>query len=407
MTAREAGRVVVVGGGVAGLSAARSLRTLGHAGRVTLVDPEPCAYDRPPLSKKLFDPDFGLDTVTLADDAALERLGIASRFGRRAVGIDAEAGSVLLDSGETLAADTILLATGGRARMPRIPGIESSAVHVLRTFADAQRLREAVRPESRVVVVGAGLIGAELASSLRGRGSAVTLVDPVETPLVPAVGEAMAAALHAMHEPRGVVVVQGLVERIEGEQGGAAVVLVDGRRIEGDVVVVGIGIEPRDDLARAAGLEVGGGIAVDEEYQTSAANVFAAGDVALRAVAGGAARREEHWEAAQLSGEHAAYAMLGLPVPERGAAWFWSDRHGVHLEAVGRMTGPGTVVLRASSGRLAVFLVDDGRLVGAAALDEPMTVRAARRLIDQRVPVAASDLADPAVTLRSLLRAGA
>lgn len=407
MTAREAGRVVVVGGGIAGVSAARSLRTLGHSGPVTIVDPEPCAYDRPPLSKKLFEPDFGLDSVTLADAASLDRLGVAARFGRRAVGIDAEAGVVLLDDAETLAADTILLATGGRARLPRIPGIESSAVHVLRTFADAQRLRDAVRADSRVVVVGAGLIGAELASTLRGRGSAVTLVDPVETPLVPAVGEAMARALHAMHEPRGVAVVQGLVERVEGERDAAAVVLVDGRRIEGDVVVVGIGIEPRDELARAAGLEVGNGIAVDEEHRTSAANVFAAGDVALRVVDGGAARREEHWEAAQLSGEHAAHAMLGLPVPARGASWFWSDRHGVHLEAVGRMTGPGTEVLRASDGRLAVFLVDGGRLVGAAALDDPMTVRAARRLIDQGLAVAASDLADPAVALRSLLRAGA
>lgn len=404
MTTREAGKVIIIGGGIAGLSAARSLRSLGHIDPITIVDPEPCAYDRPPLSKKLFDPDFGLESVKLADSASLGRLNIGSRFGSRAVGIDVEAGAVLLNDAETLPADTILLATGGRARMPRIPGIDSSAVHVLRTFADAQRLRAAVHKDSRVIVVGAGLIGAELASVLRSRGNAVTLVDPVEMPLAPAVGETMAATLHGMHEPRGVEVLNGLVERVEGQRGNATAVLVDGRRIDGDIVVVGVGIEPRDNIARAAGIEVRNGIAVDEGYRTSAANVFAAGDVALRTV-GKVSRREEHWEAAQLSGEHAAYAMLGLPVPERGAGWFWSDRHGVHLEVVGRMTGSGTEVSRTSSGRLAVFLVDNDRLVGAAALDDPMTVRAARRLIDQQLPVTSSALADPSVPLRSLLQA--
>lgn len=407
MSAREAGRVVIVGAGVAGVTAARSLRALGHRGPVTLVDSEPCAYDRPPLSKRLFEPDFDLGSVTLADAPALEDLGISSRFGRRVLAIDAEAGTVLLDDARVLSADTVLLATGGRARLPDIPGRESSAVHVLRTFADAQRLRDAVSAGSHVIVVGAGLVGAELASSLSRRGSAVTLVDPVETPLVAAVGETMAVALHAMHEPRGVRSVQGRLDHVEGHLGDAAVVLVDGRRIEGDVVVIGIGIEPCDGLARAAGVEVGDGILVDESYRTSAPNVFAAGDVALRTRAGRATRREEHWEAARLSGEHAAHAVLGLPVPDRGAPWFWSDRHGAHLEVAGRMTGTGTEVLRTAGEAFAVFLVDEGRLAGAACLNDSLTVRAARRMIDQKIPVTTAELADPTIALRELLRARA
>lgn len=402
---RDAGRVVIVGGGLAGYSAAEQLRTLGHEGSITLVDREPTTYDRPPLSKKLFDDDFAIEQLAYADAAKLAAKSIDVVFGRTVVALDPEATSVTLDDGRVLEADTVLLSTGGRARILPIPGIDLPGVQVLRTFADAVAIRERLREHTRAVVIGAGLIGAELASSLRHAGASVTLVDPATVPLVPAVGAHMAAHLHEMHAAHGIDVVVGITAGIEAEGDHLVVALDGGPRLAADVVVVGVGIVPNTDLAEAAGLDVDNGILVSADYRTSAPKVFAAGDVArTRADDGTLHRREEHWEAAQLSGQQVAHGILGLDLPARGAPWFWSDRHGVHLEATGRLSGPGEVVVREGA-HPAVFLLEDGFLAGAAAVDDNHTVRAARRLIDQRIPVTATELADPSIALRSLLRA--
>jgi NADPH-dependent 2,4-dienoyl-CoA reductase/sulfur reductase-like enzyme len=404
--ARDAGSVVVVGAGLAGFTAAAQLRALGHESAITLVDAEPGSYDRPPLSKSLFEEGFSLDRLAFASDEDLAAKRIDTRFGDPAVSIDPEAGRVTLESGEVLPADTVLITTGGRARRLPIPGSELPGVGVLRTFADAAELRDSVTAGTRVAVVGAGLIGAELASALLERGAEVTLVDPVETPLVPAVGELLAARLHAMHEPRGVRVVTGLTAGFAEADGALEVSVVEGPTIPVDRIVVGVGLVPNVELAQQAGLRVDDGIVVDEGFRTSAENVFAAGDVARTCGADGELRRrEEHWEAAQLSGKEAAHAILGLEAPARGASWFWSDRHGCHLEATGRLSGPGEIVVREGGEHPAVFLVEDGLLRGAGAIDDAQTVRAARRLIDQRIPVSTAELADPAVPLRSLLKA--
>lgn len=406
MTIRDAGRVVVVGGGLAGYSAAAELRALGHAGPIILIDPEPTAYDRPPLSKDLFADSFDLDRLAFADAETLRAKEIETLFGREVVALDAPARTVTLDDGAVLEADTILLATGGRARELPIPGAGLPGVLTLRTFADAAALRDRIRPESRVAVVGAGLIGAELASALLRAGAEVTLVDPVALPLVPAIGELMAGYLHGMHARHGIVVHVGLTSAIEESAEGLTIVLGDGTRIDADTVVVGIGIVPNSELAARAGIATDNGILVDGRYETSAPGVYAAGDAARTREADGTLhRREEHWEAAQLSGKDAAAAILGREPQVRGAGWFWSDRHGIHLEAVGRLSGSGEIVVREGVEHPAVFLIEDGLLVGAASIDDNLTVRAARRLIDQRVPVSAAELADPSVALRSLLRA--
>lgn len=405
-TPRDPGRVIIVGAGLAGYSAAEQLRSLGHEGAITIVDAEPAPYDRPPLSKELFSPDFSLERLAFADAQKLADKRIETRFGCAVTAVDPVRLTVTLEDRETLAADTILLATGGRARTLPIPGADLPGVHVLRTFGHATALRESVNEGSRIVIIGAGLIGAELASSALAAGATVTLVDPVDVPLTPAVGELLATHLHGMHAQRGIDVLVGVASAIEKVSDGLEVILDDGTRCPADVVVVGIGIIPNVELAASAGLDVDGGVIVSADYRTSAPQVFAAGDVIrLRGQDGALLRREEHWEAAQLSGQHAAYGMLGLEAPPRGAPWFWSDRHGIHLEAVGRLTGPGDVVIRPGADHPSVFLVDEGVLAGAAAIDDAMTVRAARRLIDQHIPVSPEELCDPSVPLRSLLRA--
>ncbi|MEO6116681.1 MAG: FAD-dependent oxidoreductase [Pseudolysinimonas sp.] len=405
-TPRAAGRIVIVGGGIAGYSAAEQLRALGHAGTITIVDREQASYDRPPLSKKLFDDDFSLDSIAFASAEKLESRHITTHFGHAVVGMDPDAASVTLDDGTTLAADTILLATGGHARTLRIPGADLPGVLVLRTFADAVAIRERTHPGTRVAVIGAGLIGAELASSLHQVGATVTLVDPVMVPLVPAVGEVMADHLHSMHEEHGLSVVVGITAGIESVDGHLVVSIDGDPSVQADVVVVGVGIVPNTELAEAAGLDLDNGVLIDRSHQTSAEKVFATGDVARRRDENGVShRREEHWEAAQLGGQRAAYGMLGLDIPTAGAPWFWSDRHGIHLEVAGRMTGPGDVVVRDAGAHPTVFLVHDGLLVGAAAIDDGNTVRAARRLIDQRIPITPEMLADASVPIRSLVKA--
>jgi len=403
---RAAGRVVIVGAGLAGFSAAEQLRALGHDGSITLIDSEPAAYDRPPLSKRLFDEDFTVESLAFSTAEKLTNKGIDALFGRTVTSIDPDAATAVLDDGTVVEADTLLLTVGGRARTLPVPGMRLPGVHVLRSFDDAIAIRDRVVDGTRAVVIGAGLIGAELASSLLLAGAAVTLVDPVAVPLVPAVGELLAGHLHQMHAVHGIDVIVGLTAGVEPADGHLVVTVDQGPRLDADLVIVGVGLVPNTEVAAAAGIDTENGILIDESYRTSASKVYAAGDVSRRRDPDGAShRREEHWEAAQLSGQHAAYGMLGLEVPDRGAPWFWSDRHGIHLEATGRLSGPGELVVREGGAHPAVFLIEQDVLVGAAAVDDNNTVRAARRLIDQRIPVAADELADPAVPLRSLLRA--
>jgi NADPH-dependent 2,4-dienoyl-CoA reductase/sulfur reductase-like enzyme len=281
-------------------------------------------------------------------------------------------------------------------------------VLVLRTYADAQSIKTALRSGNRAVVVGGGLIGAETASSLHKAGAKVTIVDPAPTPMSGILGQSLAAHLHDIHRLKGIDLVEGSPTAFEPLRDSVEVVLESGDRIPADLVIVGIGIVPNDELARAVGIEVDDGILVDDDFRTSAPKVFAAGDVARRRGSEGKRhRREEHWEAAQLNGRAAAAAILGLPQAPRGASWFWSDRHGMHFEMVGRLVGEGTIVVRESGEHPATFLIHDGLLVGAASIDEPNVVRASRRIIDQRIPVTAAELSDPNVSLRSLLKADA
>ncbi|HIW91515.1 MAG TPA: FAD-dependent oxidoreductase [Candidatus Corynebacterium avicola] len=397
--------VVVIGAGIAGFSAVTELRRLGHSGPVTIVDSEPGSYDRPPLSKRLFEDDFTLDSVAFATGERFAELAVDTKFNTAVRSVDPATRTVALDDGSTLEADAVVIATGGTARTLPIPGADLEEVSVLRTYEDAEQLRGRITEGRRVAVVGAGLIGAELASSFLEVGADVTLIDPVEVPLVPAVGELLATAVHAMHGGRGIRVVTGLTESFTAVEDGIRVDVRDHEPVTVDHVVVGVGMVPDTSLAEQAGVDCDDGILVDDNFATSVPGIYAAGDVARHRTSDGQlARRAEHWEAAQFAGQAVAHAILGLEVPVQGAGWFWSDRHGHHLEAVGRLSGDGEVVVREGGEYPTVFLVDDGVLVGAAAVDEPKTIRAARGLIDKGIPVTVGELSDPSVQLRKLLK---
>jgi len=401
-------RVVVVGGGIAGVSVAGALRTGGYAGDLVLVEPADFPYDRPPLSKEYLAGARELAQIALQRPEWYAEQKVDLVAGTSATGIRPDAGEVVLSDGRVLVADRIVLATGGRPIVPRLPGIEAGIladrVHVLREHVDADGIRAYLTAGARLLVVGGGLIGAEAASTARELGCAVVLVDPLDPPLAAAVGTEVAAWLHGLHAEHGVETVTTTLESLQPTDTGIAAQLTgedDSRDF--DAVLIGVGIRPDTALADTAGLETDNGVLVDELQVTSHPRVLAVGDCArLRN-----ARRTEHWEAAQHDGQRAAATILGTEHPRVTASWFWTDRYHRHVEGVG---APGDAAAqRVVRGRVgdppfSVFAVRDGLVVGAVAVDDPNAVRAARRMIDRGVTADPDRLGDPTTDLRKLLR---
>lgn len=400
-------RVVIVGGGVAGVSTAAALRAGGYEGELTLLDAGDLPYDRPPLSKDFLAGAKGFEQLALQPPEWYPDQGIRLLCRTTATALRADLGAVELSDGGTLRADRVVLATGGAAARPPIPGGDDPRVHTLRTVEDAERLRAALPPGARVLVVGAGLIGAEVASTARGLGCEVVLADPADPPLAAAVGAEVAAWLHGVHAERGLTTVRAGVESFASTASGLQARLTgeDAPR-PFDVAVLGVGMVPRTALAREAGLDVYGGVIVDEGQTTSNPAVLAVGDPARRRRDGLLSPRAEHWEAARLDGARAAATILGTAAPEPTAPWFWSDRHGLHVEAVGEMAEAGDLVVRGELGvpPFAAFGLRGHLVVGAVAVNDSTAVRAARRMIDRGVAVDPARLADPAADLRRMLR---
>ncbi|MCC3267489.1 NAD(P)/FAD-dependent oxidoreductase [Arthrobacter gengyunqii] len=400
------GSVIIVGGGMAGFAAARELRARGFSGRVTIIDPEGMPYDRPPLSKDYLLGRKSPQQLLLADPAWFSEQDIAVVTGKAAALMPDE-GIVLLADGRSLAADKIVLATGAVPRRLEIPGADTGSVLELRNRDDADKLRALLWPGVRLAIIGAGLIGAETASAALALGAQVTLIDPVSPPLVPAVGAHLAGRLHAMHAARGIEVITGVPAAITPDPSGSTITLAGGRTVSADQVLVGIGVAADTTLAAFAGLDTDNGILVDERQRSSHPNIYAVGDAArVRLPDGRLLRRAEHWEHARNTGATAAAALLGQELPNHGASWFWSDRHGVHVEGVGSMAGGGTVVVRERNGvPVASFRLDvAGYMLGCAAVDGGLLVRAARRIIDRAILVDPAKLADPDVDLRKMAR---
>ena len=398
--------VTIVGGGMSGFSLAKELRGRGFQGELTIIDPAGIPYDRPPLSKEYLLGSRSAKDIELAEAEWFSEHQVTVVTGR-AVALRPDEATVVLDDGREITGDKVVLATGGAARRLAIPGGDLDSVLELRTREDADKLRSALKPGARLAIVGAGLIGAEVASSALPFGAEVVLIDPVDPPLVPAVGHELARLLHDMHPERGVKVVTGVPTSITRNGQGHQVAMASGETIDADAVLVGIGIIPETGLAENAGLATDNGTLVDVSQRTAHPNVYAVGDSSrIRLADGTLLRRAEHWEHAVNTGATAAAALLGQELPKHGAGWFWSDRHGVHVEGVGSMTGEGTTIVREKDGEPSVvFRLDpDGYLAGCAAVDGGLSVRAARRLIDRRILVDPAKLADPAIDLKKLTK---
>ncbi len=329
--------VLIAGGGLAAQRCCETLRSQGFEGRIRIVcEEERRPYDRPPLSKAVLSGDRQPEALAFRPADWYTEREIELLLGERAVALDPGRRTITLDSGATLGYDSLLIASGSRPRV--LPGTEEFAgTHTLRTVEDAVRLRDALRPGAALVVVGAGFIGLEVAATARRLGLGVTVLEAAPAPLLRVLGPRLAGWFVEMHRAEGVeVLLSAQVARLgEGSDGTGWVQLTDGRRLECDALVVGIGIEPATEWLEGSGLDPGG-VPTDSSGRTGAPDVYAAGDSArqLNSVTG-AHERSEQWEAASRQGAQVARAILELDPLPLSLPSFWTDQYGLRVQLVG------------------------------------------------------------------------
>jgi 3-phenylpropionate/trans-cinnamate dioxygenase ferredoxin reductase subunit len=398
---------VIAGASLTGAKAAETLRGQGFDGRVVLVGAEDeRPYERPPLSKDYLRGEVGREKVYVHDEGFYAEHDIELRLGRAAMSLDTSSRVLELDGGERLGYDRLLLTTGAEPRRLSIPGAELDGVLYLRSVQDSDALRERLDRGGAVVVIGAGWIGAEVAASARQRGLDVTVIDPTSVPLERVLGAEVGAIYRDIHTDHGTRMLMGTgVEAFEGGNAVERVRTSDGRKLECDFVVVGVGVQPRIGLAAQAGIAVDNGILVDDELQTSLPGVFAAGDVAnAHHPFYGERLRVEHWANALNQGPAAARNMLGQSTPYHRLPYFFSDQYEVGMEYTGFARTWDRVVFRGdpATREFVAFWVVEDRVVAGMNVNVWDVTDPIKRLISQRVAVDDRRLANPNVTLDEL-----
>lgn len=399
----------IVGAGQAGGRTARALRRFGWQGRILLLgdEPEP-PYERPPLSKEVLsagaDP---LDAPVLRPEQA-EELGIELETGVPVEALDLGARRLSLAGGRSLAWDRLVLATGARPRRLAVPGAGLPGVHLLRSAADARALASELGTGRRVVAVGGGFIGLEVAASARKRGCVVSVVEAAPHLIGRAMGPKLSRHLRALHVEHGVNIrLSGQVAAFEGGGRLEAVRLADGTRMAADVAVVGIGCVPETALAEAAGLECDDGILTDAFAATSAPGVWAVGDCTRHENRFlGRRIRLESWENAELAPQIAARAICGKPEPYAVVPWFWTDQYDLNLQLLGLTGFEGELLWRGKprEGPAIAFELEHGMLRGAALFDAGRERRPVTQLIESRARLDPEALVDPGTSLRELAK---
>jgi len=399
--------LVIVGASLAGGGAAATLRQEGFDGRVVLIGAErQPPYERPPLSKEYLRGEFPFERVLVQPSDFYDENGIETRFGVRATRVDAAEKVVELDGGERVAYDKLLVATGGRNRRFRIPGMDLEGIYSLRTVADSDRIRAEISPGRRAVVVGMGFIGSEVAASLRQSGVDVVVVDRNEVPLRRVLGEEVGRVIEGIHRDHGTsMIFEDTVAAFEGVGRVERVTTARGRRIECDFVVVGLGVEPVTDFLADTGAEIDNGVLVDEYLRTGVEGIYAAGDVANHYhPVFGRRIRVEHWQNALKQGPAAARNMLERGEPYVEIPWFWSDQYEHNLQYAGFHTEWDELVVRGSmeERNFVAFYRKDRRVLAAVAVNRGRDLRRSIPLIKAREPIDAARLCDLNIDLREL-----
>jgi 3-phenylpropionate/trans-cinnamate dioxygenase ferredoxin reductase subunit len=394
----------IVGAGQTAAVATRTLRRRGFDGRIEVIGAEPHPpYQRPPLTKEYLAGDDDAE-LFLLDERWCAANDVHLRLGQRAVRVRPAEWAVDLADGSQVRADKVLIATGGAAR--RLPGVRGERVYYLRTLDDARELRTLIGPGVRLIVIGAGFIGSEVAATAHGRGAEVTVIDTLDAPMQRVLGRELGAVCAAIHRSNGVAVRLGEPVESVVEHADAVIVTTASARLEGDLVVVGVGITPNIEVAQRSGVTVDNGVLVDEYCRTNVPNIFAAGDIANHYhPLFDELIRVEHFDNANKQAAAAANNMLGNATIFDDPHWFWSDQYDLNIQHTGHARTWDELVIRGSVDELdfCAFYLRDGRIRAAFAIDRGSDVALAKELISSRVLVDPRRLKDEDVELSELL----
>lgn len=409
--ASSVGRIVIVGAGQAGGEAAQRLRAGGFRGDLTVIGEERLPpYQRPPLSKKYLAGELEADRLLLRPAQAYQAEDVRLLTSRRANWIDRARKRVQLEGGQELPYDALILATGAKARKLAIPGADLPGVFTLRTAADADAMRPFFAPGARLVVIGAGYIGLEVAAVARQRGLDVTVVESAVRPLARVTCPEVSGFFLEQHVAHGVKFrLNAQAAVIKGADKVRAVQLTDATELAADLVLVGVGAVPETALAEKSGLPVQDGVLVDRAMRTADPAIWAIGDCVRRPL--------PHYEmrTARLESVHnavegakiAAASILGLEPPAEEAPWFWSDQYDLKLTIAGLFEGYDALVLRGSMAErsFCAFYLKGGRVLAADAVNRPADYLAAKQLIRMKAAVQPGLLSDLSVSMKDVIAA--
>lgn len=402
--------IIIAGAGQAAAQAVVSLRDGGFTGAITVVGEEPyLPYQRPPLSKKYLAGEMELERLYLRPQEFYAGQNVTVLTGTRIESIDRDSQSVSIDDGRTLSYDWLIIATGSHLRRLRIPGSDAPEVYYLCTIDDVRRLQHAFVPDRRMVVIGAGFIGLEVAAVAITTGLQVDVVEIADRVMARAVSPPISYFYQDAHEQAGVRLhLQTAVREIRRAQSGVNVVCGDGSELPADIVLVGIGVQPNTQLAEAAGLECNDGIVVDEFCRTSDPRIFAIGDCTRHPnTLLGRKLRLESMQNAQDQGKTAALAILGRPQPYAQVPWFWSDQYDLKLQMAGLAEHYSDLVIRGdpASRSFAVFYFVDGRLIAVHAINSPREFMLSKKLIAEGTRLDPHAVADTSIPFKELVDA--
>lgn len=401
--------IIIIGAGQAAGQAAASLRQEGYDGDILIIGDEPHPpYQRPPLSKQYLSGEHGLDKVYVRPEKFYADKQIDIRTGVRVTKIDRDGKTIETDDGETISYEKLMIATGSRPRILDVPGKDLSGIFYLRTIVDVDAIRDALADSKRVVIVGGGYIGLEVAAVAKEMGAEVCVLEMEDRILQRVTTPEMSEFYDSLHRGRGVeILTNTTVSGFEGDDGKVAGVATgDGRTIDADMVIVGIGIIPNVELAADAGLEIDNGIVVDDHCRTDDADIYAAGDctnhpnpILNRRL------RLESVPNAMEQARTAAANMLGGDKVYAAVPWFWSDQYELKLQMVGFSADADEQVVRGDkeANQFAVFYLKDGAVIAVDAVNSPREFMVCKQLYGKQVDPAT--LADPETDLRSLMKA--
>ena len=397
-------KILIIGAGHAGGSVAALLRQYGHEGPIVLAGAETSPpYQRPPLSKAWLKGEATGDDLLLRPLSFYGEQGITLRTGTTATAIDRGEQRVRFADGTEETYDVLVLATGSTARKLAVPGADRPDLLELRTLEDAERLKAALRPGSRLVVVGGGYVGLEAAASARALGAEVVVLERMDRVLARVASETLSTFFTDLHRHHGVDIRTG-VEVTGFEDDGVR--LADGSMVAADVVLVGVGGLACDDLARAAGLVCDNGVVVDEAARTSDPAIHAVGDMTFRPLPlhGGRMQRLESVPNALEQAKQVAAAITGRTAPAPEVPWFWSDQYDAKLQIAGLPHDADRQLVRGdpATGTFAVFHLNGDRIVCVEAVNAAAEFMGGRQLIARAAPVDADKLVDPAVSMKAV-----